>query len=194
MSDRLITVRVRDLKPGHQILVKGVFARVRAVELGHHKDALTVRLRGREPLHVQWDATIKLLVDPPVDQRQLERRRAEFARRCGEAARDYVRRTYGDVVDYAVAEWRDRLAVSAQGAARELARQGELKDIGIDRPAQVSKVKCEAVAQESEAGESWKDLGWSGTPPRALTVTIYYDFTETDLEAPVPPPPAVNGA
>lgn len=193
MSDRLITVRVRDLQPGHQILVKGVFARVRRVEPGPHKDALTVRLRGTDPLQVRWDATVRLLVDPPVDRRELEQRRAEFAKRCGQAARDYMRATYGNA-DYAAPEWRDRLAVAAQGAARELARQGELTDIGIDRPAQVTKVKCEVIAEESDAGESWKELGWSGTPPRALSVTIHYDFTETELEAPVPPPRAANDA
>jgi hypothetical protein len=188
-ATRLITVRVSDLKAGHQILVKGTFARVRAVEPGPHKDALTVRLRGTEPLQVSWDATVKLLVEPPVDPRQLERRRAEFVRRCSEKARDYMHATYGRV-DFAVPEWRDRLAVAAQGAARELARLGELKGIGIERPAQVSKVKCEVVTSTSDMHLD----AWGGAPAAGTSTNIHFDFTETDLESLPPPPPAVNDA
>lgn len=177
MPDGLILVRVRDLKPGHRILVDGVFHRVREVtSKGTAPGTLAITLRDAEDaLHVSREATVKLLPDPPVNKRQLHQRRRELAECCNEKAQHWMRETYG-AVDYEEAEWRDRLAWAAQGAARDLARTGELKQLGIDRPAQISSVRCTAAVEPD--GE----------------VTIFYDFTGTDLEALPPPPAPANGA
>jgi hypothetical protein len=51
-------VRAAYLAPGDVILVDGERCTVRDVEYTH-KDAVRVRLRGRRPLHLKWDADVE---------------------------------------------------------------------------------------------------------------------------------------
>lgn len=57
------TVKVSALQPGATIvLMTGELATVKEVtNRGTHKDALFIRLRGRPPLHVSWDADIEVV-------------------------------------------------------------------------------------------------------------------------------------
>lgn len=47
------------LKPGDVILVSGERAVVRAIE-HPHKDAATIKLRGRKPLYLRWDDEVEV--------------------------------------------------------------------------------------------------------------------------------------
>jgi len=83
-------------------------------------------------------------LDPDPER---QRRRRLVAQRCIDAGRAWMQATYGSV-DYGEEEWRARLGSAISSAARELARTGALADLGIDAPAQISKLTCELVMSD----------------------------------------------
>jgi hypothetical protein len=113
----------------------------------------------------------------------LNERRREFARRVEASALVYMRKLYGDEIDFAEPELSRRLARACEGAARELARTGALRDLGIDRPAQVRTLKVEHAivteptgTREAEIAEAW------GFPEPRVTSDLRFYFAGTVLE------------
>lgn len=55
----IVDTPISELRAGDIVVVDGVECTVREVtNEGTHKDALFVRLRGRPPLHLRWDAKL----------------------------------------------------------------------------------------------------------------------------------------
>lgn len=106
-------------------------------------------------------------------QERLDWRKRQFMQRVVTCATEFIHAAYGEALPHE--EMHERFALACEGAARELARDGELKDLEIDRPDQIAKVKVAYVVAPSPPDPS---LGVGVGASHAVT----FDFTGTVLE------------